>query len=162
MLRQARIDDATAIAGIYNHYVHNSIITFDEEPVEPAYFEQLIAAANDRHPWLVYAIDNEVVGYAYAGQWKSRCAYREAVESSIYLSHQHLNKGVGKALYKALLEKLATSGCYTVIGGIALPNDCSVALHEHFGFQKVAHFKAVGYKFNQRIDVAYWQLMLKT
>jgi L-amino acid N-acyltransferase YncA len=109
--------------------------------------------------WYVFALDGEVVGYAYASPWRTRCAYRLSVESTVYVSVEHPRKGIGAQLYRALLDDLRARGIHVIIGGIAQPNAASVALHERLGFEKVAHFKQVGRKFAQWIDVGYWELL---
>jgi phosphinothricin acetyltransferase len=111
-------------------------------------------------PWFVCEEDGKVAGYAYARQWRERAAYRNSVEASIYLDPSLTGKGIGSALFGALLTELRTRGFRTVIGGVSLPNEASVALLEKFGLRPVAHFKEVGYKFDRWIDVGYWQLML--
>jgi phosphinothricin acetyltransferase len=108
----------------------------------------------------VYEKEGEVVGYAYAGEWKSRCSYRYSVESSVYLKHGLSGEGIGSKLYTELFKLLETTDVHAIIGGIALPNEASVALHEKFGFEKIAHFKEVGYKFEQWVDVGYWEKIL--
>ena len=113
-------------------------------------------------PWLVAVIDEAVVGYAYATKWKERSAYRFSVESTIYLANGTEGKGVGSVLYQALFNKLKLKGINNVIGGIALPNPASVGLHEKMGMEKVAHFSKVGFKFDEWLDVGYWQLKLHT
>jgi phosphinothricin acetyltransferase len=90
----------------------------------------------------------------------ARRAYRGSVETSVYVQNGMQARGAGSALYRALLGHLARDGYHLAIGGIAQPNPASVALHEKFGFEKVAHFKEVGCKFGHWIDVAYWQLAL--
>ena len=112
-------------------------------------------------PWLVFEENEKILGYAFASEWKSRCAYKYSVECSVYLGTNYKGKGIGIQLYKEWLQKLNELNYNTVIAGIALPNDASIKFHEKFGFEKVAHFKEVGYKFNKFIDVGYWQLDLK-
>ena len=102
-----------------------------------------------------------VVGYAYATRWRARAAYRESVESSVYLAPEATGRGLGRALYDVLLPELRGSGLHAVIGGITLPNAASVALHEALGFTHVGTFREVGYKFGRRIDVGYWQKQLR-
>ena len=85
---------------------------------------------------------------------------RFSVETTIYLSSRQLGAGIGTTLYRRLLELLKTRGLHLAIGGVALPNQASIALHEKLGFQKVAHFGEVGFKFGRWIDVAYWELKL--
>ncbi len=111
-------------------------------------------------PWLVWAEAGRVLGFCYAGKWKTRHGYRYAVESSIYLHPDSTGLGIGTRLYSALLRDLRQRELHVVIGGIALPNERSVALHERMGFRKTAHFEQVGWKFNRWIDVGYWQLFL--
>ena len=111
-------------------------------------------------PWLVAEQTDQVIGYAYASKWKERCAYRYSVESTVYLDPSFTGQGIGTKLYEALLAILQRNSIHIVIGGIALPNPASVALHERLGFNKVAHFKEVGYKFNRWVDVGYWEASL--
>ena len=109
-------------------------------------------------PWLVAEDSEGITGYAYAGPWNSRCAYRHSVEVSVYLRVDATGSGIGTALYRALFDRLEAAGTHVVIAGIALPNEASVALHERFGMRQVAHFEEVGFKFGSWIDVGYWQL----
>ena len=118
---------------------------------------------SDDLPWLVAEDDSgKVIGYAYASKWRERFAYRFSAEVTAYLSPNYLGNGVGTQLYEALFSELKLRSIHSVIGGITLPNQASVALHEKFGLEKAAHFKEVGYKFNQWLDVGYWQGTLKT
>ena len=161
MLRPATVSDAAAIVGIYNHYVLNTIITFEEEAVPETEMAQRITdVLGAGLPWFVWEESGRVVGYAYASKWKSRCAYRYAVESSIYLSKDTTGRGLGTKLYVALIDALRAKGIHCIIGGIALPNDASVGISEKLGFQKIGQFKEVGWKFEQWIDVGYWELIL--
>jgi phosphinothricin acetyltransferase len=159
-IRPVETGDVQAIARIYNHYVLNSVISFEEAPVSTqdmaARIEEVRGAA--ALPWLVAECEDEVIGYAYASKWKGRCAYRHSVESGLYLDPGATGQGIGTRLYVALLAALRGRHAHVVIGGIALPNPASVALHEKCGFRKVAHFREVGFKFNQWVDVGYWQL----
>ena len=159
-IRPALKSDAAAIAEIYNYYVLETIITFEEEAVTVAEMEQRIAEISAAYPWIVFEEDDKVLGYAYASGWKSRCAYRNSVETTVYLHPDAVGKGAGTKLYKALLNQLWGRGMHTAIGGIALPNAASIALHEKMGFHKVAEFQEVGFKFNQWINVGYWQVLI--
>ncbi len=163
MIRKVRVEDAAAICNIYNYYVDDTIITFEEEAVDVAEMESRIKQINTKFPWFVYCDENnqaKVLGYAYAASWRSRSAYQYSVESSVYIDKEHAGKGIGTKLYQELINKLIPLGLHTVIGGIAIPNDDSIKLHKRLGFEKVAHFNQVGKKFNQWIDVEYWQLSL--
>lgn len=161
MIRPATEADAAAIAAIYNPYIADTVISFEEQPVS---VEEMAGRIRDilatGYPWLVMELDGGIVGYAYAGGWKTRAAYRYSVECTVYLDRGHTGKGCGKALYTALIGELKTLGIHSAIGGIALPNPASVALHESLGFRKVAEFHEVGYKFDRWIDVGYWELKL--
>jgi L-amino acid N-acyltransferase YncA len=159
MIRPVVADDAAVLAQIYNHYILNTHVTFEEEPVETSEMAARISTSNDGVPWLVYEAEGAVVGYAYASKWKSRCAYRYSAETTIYLRGDATGRGIGRQLYARLLEILNDSGLHSIIGGIALPNAASQRLHESLGFRKVAHFEQVGWKFNKWIDVGYWELI---
>ena len=102
--------------------------------------------------------DNQIIGYAYASKWKERSAYRFSAETSVYLDINQIGKGIGSKLYEYLLNEIKKLEIHSVIGGISLPNKPSQLLHEKFGYKKVAHYKEIGFKFNQWIDVGYWQL----
>src|SRR4029450_10891594 len=111
-------------------------------------------------PCLVAESGAGVVGYAYATKWKARSAYRFSVETTVYLAAGLGRRGLGSRLYEELFRVLKEKGVHAAIGGIALPNDASVALHEKFGMRKVAHFEQVGFKFGKWVDVAYWERIL--
>ncbi|KQQ44662.1 phosphinothricin acetyltransferase [Duganella sp. Leaf126] len=160
-MRDAVAVDAQKVADIYNHYILDTTITFEELAVTQADMAGRIADVQAAGlPWLVAEQDGVVLGYAYATKWRVRPAYRFSVESTVYLDPAFAGRGVGKALYSALLQRLTDSGCHLVIGGIALPNSGSVALHEKLGFEKVGEFAEVGFKFDRWIDVGYWQKTL--
>lgn len=160
-IREAVSGDADAIVAIYNHYILTTCISFEEQAVTAAAMAQRIADVQAAGlSWLVAEQDGQLLGYAYATKWRVRHAYRFSVESSVYLAPGLGGKGVGSRLYASLFDKLATKGYHLVIGGIALPNDASVALHEKMGFKKVAQFSEVGFKFDRWLDVGYWEKRL--
>jgi phosphinothricin acetyltransferase len=153
--------DSATIAEIYNHYIRNTLITFEEQDVTAAQIlERKTAITSTSLPWLVAEVAGQVVGYAYAGKFHSRSAYRFTVEATVYLDINAGGKGIGSKLYKTLLDQLKQQNIHSVIGVIALPNEASVRLHEKFNFKKIGHFSEVGYKFNQWLDVGYWQVIL--
>ncbi|WP_062519373.1 GNAT family N-acetyltransferase [Demequina silvatica] len=159
--------DAARIAEIYDHYVAEATATFETEPVSVDEMWARIARIQERGlPWIVSERDDAVVGYAYAGPFRDRAAYRHTLESTIYLDASARRAGVGTELYTALLERLrGLSGSehapvHSVMGVIALPHEGSVALHERLGFAHVGTIADAGYKFDRWIDVGYWQLML--
>jgi len=153
--------DLEAIAAIYSHEVEHSIATFDLEPPDRDYW--LAKLAGD-HPGdhLLVAVDtsDDVVGYAYSWSYRPRPAYSLTRETSIYLDADVRGRGVGRLLYPALLETMAVSGVHTAVALVALPNESSQHLHEACGFSYVGTMREVGYKFDQWIDVAWYQKML--
>ena len=161
MLRPCTPGDAAQICEIYNYYVRETVVTFEESPVTEVEMAQSHRRCHYPLPWLVREEGGSITGYAYATPWKARAAYRHAVECSIYLAPHSTGRGLGLRLYSAhSSQELRQKGLHCVIGGAALPNPASVALHERLGFSKVAEFREVGFKFGKWIDVAYWELML--
>ncbi|WP_234573370.1 GNAT family N-acetyltransferase [Rhodohalobacter sp. 614A] len=160
MIRNVKTSDAEQICAIYNNYITRTQVTFEEEPLAVGDIISRINSVTQNYPWLVYEEDETVLGYTYANQWKERSAYRNTVETGIYLDSDLLGKGIGSELKAVMIDELKARGFHSVISGIALPNPASIAMCEKFGFKKIAHFKEVGYKFGEWIDVAYWQLIL--
>lgn len=162
MIRPATAADAAAIAQIYNHYIANTVVTFEEAlcSAEGMAGRMRDAQAADL-PWLVAEDETgQVVGYAYASKWNGRCSYRHSVEVTVYLSPGVIACGWGSRLYEALFAQLRKRSMHVLIAGIALPNPGSVALHEKFGMEQVGHFREVGYKMGRWLDVGYWQVIL--
>ena len=160
-VRAAASADAEAVAAIYNHFVLRTIVTFEEEPVSPAEIARRMDDVREASlPWLVAERAGAVVGYAYATAWRVRRGYRYSTEVTVYVAPGAGGLGIGSLLYADLIPALEERGIHAAMGGIALPNDASVALHEKFGFKKVAHFEQVGVKFDRWIDVGYWQRIL--
>lgn len=157
-IRPVAAADADRIAEIYNHYIANTIVTFETEPLTAVQITGRIT--ENTLPWLVADSDDGLLGYAYASKWKGRCAYRYSVESTIYMDPQFVGQGVGSQLYSQLIDGISACGMHVIIGGISLPNASSVRLHEKLGFRKTGHFAEVGFKFERWIDVGYWQLTL--
>jgi phosphinothricin acetyltransferase len=163
VIRAATLEDSKAISEIYNYFITDSVITFEEQTITASDIEQRLKATYlDKLPWLVKLDEqNTVVGYAYANKWRERSAYRYTVEATVYLSSHVQGQGLGSQLYQALFEQLKQLSIQEVVGGITLPNEQSIALHEKFGMKKVAHFEKVGLKFNQWHDVGFWQVNIQ-
>jgi len=159
-IRNAAAQDAQQICDIYNHYVRATVITFEQQPVSAPEMQARIASTTAAYPWLVAERDGRLLGYAYATRWRSRSAYDHTVESTVYVADAARGTGIGRPLYIALLDALRRQAVHAVVGCIALPNPGSVALHEKCGFEKVGHFPQVGRKFDQWIDVGFWQVLL--
>lgn len=161
MIRSISLEDIAAIRAIYNHYIKTTVVSFEEEAVsidEMSNRVEQVQALD--YPWLVAEEAGRIIGYAYATVWNVRSAYKHTVLVTVYLSPDATGKGWGSKLYEALFEALKKRNVHVVIAGIAMPNQASVALHEKLGFNKIAHFSEVGFKFDQWVDVAYWQAKL--
>ena len=161
MIRPATPADAEALVNIYNYYITDTVITFEETPLTAADFTARIQKVLDGgYPYFVAEEDGRIVGYSYASQFRARVSYRYTVESTVYLDHTITGKGYGTQLYSTLINELRDRGYHLVLGGVTLPNPASQALHEKMGFQKVAHFHEVGFKFDQWLDGGFWELKL--
>ena len=161
MIRPISSSDAPAIAEIYNHYILNTTATFEEEPIKVEVMATRIANITNEYPWIVYEDNGTIIGYAYLNRLHARSAYRFTAEASVYLHREAQGLGIGTKLYKALFQTPNAAKIHSIIGGISLPNEASVRLHERFGFKKVAHYNQAGFKFEKWIDVGYWQKMME-
>lgn len=160
MIRAVKISDAEDIARIYNYYIENTVITFEEFPVSIKEIEKRIIEYTKQYPWFVYEENNKILGYCYAHAWRERASYRYSAETAIYVQENQHSKGIGTALYTHLIHDIKKRGIHTLVAGITLPNEKSEKLHEKAGFKKAAHFKEVGNKFGTWLDVGYWQLLV--
>jgi phosphinothricin acetyltransferase len=158
-IRQVKSSDAEQIAEIYNFYVLNTHHTFETKSISFREMRKRINEIIENYPYFVAEENDEILAYAYAAQYKSRCAYRNSAEVSVYVKNATKGKGLGTKLYEKLFEELSKTDVHAIIAGISLPNEASVKLHERFGFEKVAHFREVGFKFEEWIDVGYWELI---
>jgi phosphinothricin acetyltransferase len=162
MIRNVLPSDAARIAEIYNYYIENTIITFEEENIDAEEIERRIKSVQGKHfPYIVYEEDGQLLGYAYLNNWRTRSAYDITLETSIYLDINYMGRGIGTVLYKELIEKSKEINIHSLIGVISLPNEASQRIHKNLGFQLIGNFKESGLKFNKLVDVEFWQLMLK-
>jgi phosphinothricin acetyltransferase len=159
MIRSCQPSDAAQICAIYNHFIRETVVTFEEVPVAEREMAQRIEEVTERFPWFVWEQDGSIAGYAYAAPWRARAAYRFSVESTVYLSPLFTGRGIGTKLYQALIADLRGRGAHCAVGGIALPNPASIALHEKVGFSKVGQLREVGWKLGRWVDVGYWALV---
>lgn len=157
-IRDCTAADVPRVCEIYNHYIRETVVTFEETPLPVDEMARRVVEVQRRFPWLVVERDGVVAGYAYAGLWKARSAYRFAVESTVYLAPEAIGQGLGTQVYRELLDALPDCDVHRVLGCIALPNDASVRLHERLGFRKIGVFDEVGWKFGRWVDVGYWEL----
>ena len=160
-IRRAAVADAERLAVIYNYYIAHTTVSFEEDTITPAMMQQRIADVRaGGYEWFVLEDENGIQGYAYAARWKTREAYRFTAEATVYLDPECKGKGYGTQLYQVLFDDLRKRSIRSVMGVVTLPNPASAALHEKFGMKKVAHFSEVGFKFNEWLDVGFWQGML--
>ncbi len=160
MVRTLDTKDIPQILDIYNYYVLNSEVTFDDKPFSfDMFFNKVQTIAKD-FPFLVFEDNNTILGYAYGSKFRPKPGYNKTVESTVYIKHGEHGKQIGTRLYNELLNRLQKENYHVVMAVLTLPNQISVRLHEKFGFTQVAHLKEVGFKFNKWLDVGFWQLKL--
>jgi len=152
--------DATACAEIYTPHVEDSAVSFEQRAPSTADMAARIERYGVSHAWLVAERDGEVVGYAYATSFNERHAYRWSSFVSVYIAEEARGQGLGRALYEALFERLRERGIRMACAGITLPNDASVGLHEHLGFELVGVNREIGWKQGAWRDVGWYQLEL--
>ncbi|HET7539951.1 MAG TPA: GNAT family N-acetyltransferase [Polyangiaceae bacterium] len=159
-IRPALRDDCAAINEIYNHYVLHDTCTYQTEPdtlpERQAWFER----HGGQHPVLVAEQHGEVLAWGSLSAFHPRVGYRFSVEDSVYVRHDRLHRGLGKALLAELLAAARSHGHHTVIALISADKPHSLALHRSFGFAPAGLLRQAGYKFETWLDVAYLQLML--
>ncbi len=161
-IRGATEADAAAIQAIYGPIVRETAISFElEEPTVEEMARRIRTTLDQGYPYLVAREGEQVVGYAYAGAFRTRAAYQCTAETTVYVQSGLRGKGVGRALMVELISQLRAQGRHSLIAGVTLPNDGSVRLHESLGFRPVARFAEVGHKLGAHHDVGFWQLMLR-
>ena len=161
VIRLARpLSDAHQVAAIYYPYVVNTPITFESEPPDGTEMRSRITSVMEKYPWLVCEHDGEVMGYTYGSMFRSRPAYNWSVETTVYVREAAHGLGIGSALYSSLTECLRLQGFISSVAVIALPNEASVYLHEHLGFQKDGVLPKAGFKEGVWHDVGIWWLLL--
>ena len=159
-VRDATAADAAACAAVYGPYVRETAVSFEAVPPTPEEMAGRIASAQEQHAWLVAESGGRVVGYAYAGRFKERAAYDWSCEVSAYVDREARGGGVGRALYTALLTRLADLGYRTAAAGATLPNAGSEAFHLAMGFEPVGTWRRIGWKHGEWRDVAWFQRVL--
>ena len=160
-IRPATEQDLTAITQIYNDAIANTTATFDTEPKTVEERLQWFNNHDQLHPVIVAEINNSVIGWATLSKWSDRCAYDSTAEVSVYVHHDHRDKGVGKRLLEVLTLEGEKSGLHTLISRITQGNEKSIYLHERLGFENVGVLKEVGKKFGNYLDVHILQKVFK-
>lgn len=161
MIRPAQLQDAGNIAEIYNYYIKNTVITFEEELVSRSDMEERMQKVwKKKLPFIVVEDNCTIIGFAYLGTWRERSAFDITAETSIYLHKDHLGNGLGSKLYKELIARSLETDLHSLVSAISLPNDISRAIHQKLGFKPIGNFERTGLKFGKLIDVEFWQLDL--
>jgi L-amino acid N-acyltransferase YncA len=160
-IRAANPGDAAGVHAIYAPVVRDTVISFEYDAPDVGEMRSRIAKVQDAgYPWLVADDDGVVIGYAYAGPFRSRTAYDWTCEVSVYIHHDHRGRGIGALLYGKLFAVLRRQGFRVAIAGATWPNRASEALHLRFGFRQVGLFPGIGWKQGAWHDVIFWQLDL--
>lgn len=159
-MRKVTLQDARAIAGIYNYYIEHTTSTFEQEPVSEEEIRNRILSISSRYPYYVEESGGQVTGYCYAHLWKERAAYARTLETTVYVAPGEERKGIGTRLMNRLIDDCRQAGIHSLIACITADNHPSLLLHEHLGFVQVSRFQEVGFKFGRWLDIVDCQLLL--
>lgn len=160
-IRPVTLSDAEAIVEIYNHFISNTTITFETEPITAEEMTRRIEEISARFPYFVYEKDGKILGYCYAHLWKERAAYSKTLETTIYLHKDATHQGIGSLMVRHLIDLCRTQGYHALIACITEGNEASVRMHEKLGFRKVAEYEQVGNKFGKWLGVVDMEILLK-
>jgi phosphinothricin acetyltransferase len=153
--------DAEELLSIYKPFILNTPITFECDVPTVEQFTERISSIQKAYPYLVCKQNGRIVGYAYASKHRERSAYRWSFDTSVYIDPTYQRKGIGTALYTALLALCKAQGFRNAYAIITYPNDNSIRLHEKFGFDLIGKCNSVGFKLNKWLDVVYMELVLQ-
>jgi phosphinothricin acetyltransferase len=162
-IRPAREADLPEILEIYNHVILNTTAVYAYEPhtleMRKAWYE---AKIRDGHPLIVAEDAGRVVGLSTYGPFRAWPAYKYTVENSVYVAADRRGKGIARLLIQPLIDTARSQHYHAIIAGIDAANEASLRLHRSFGFEEVAHFREVGYKFGRWLDLKFLELLLET
>lgn len=153
--------DAVGCAAIYAPFVEATAISLEERVPTAADLAARMRRIEQTHPWLVAEHRDRVAGFAYACPHRERAGYRWATEVTVYVDPAFQRQGIGRTLYRHLLDLVYRQGLWVACAGIGLPNEASVSLHESLGFLPVGVYRNIGYKLGRWWDVGWWQLALR-
>lgn len=159
-IRPLRLEDAKDIASIYSYYVTHTSITFDTNPPDEKDMSSRLNGIYKLFPAFVAEENGQIVGYCYAHTWKEKAAYSPTIETTVYIHPKHTKKGYSTLLMKTLIEACRKQNIHALIACITYPNPNSIQMHERLGFKKVSHFKEVGKKFGQWLDVVDYEFII--
>ena len=159
-LRDATPADLPAINDVYNHYVLTCTCTYQVTPATLAEREEWFAGRGARHPVIVAEENGEVLAWGSLSAFHKREAYAATVENSVYVSHRHQRRGLGRAVLEELIRRARAAGVHSIVAGISADQEGSIALHTRLGFAPAGLLREVGGKFGRTLDVIYMQLLL--
>lgn len=148
MIRYVEEKDYKEITDIYNYYIKNTNISFEEDELSYDNMRKRIDSIKKKFPYIVYEEDGTILGYAYLNYFSERSAYRFSLDLSIYLKNGELTKGIGSALYNEIENIARKNGIKKIISCITLSNDRSISFHKKMGFSECGRMNNVGYKHN--------------
>jgi phosphinothricin acetyltransferase len=162
IIRLANATDIDSLHGLRNHYICNSYATFDEELMSKEVVSTWMISFNDTGPYRLFVASEagRLLGFAGSQQYRNHPAFRKTVETSIYVAHEAIGRGVGAALYKHLFEQISGEDLYCAVVGIALPNEASVRLHQKMGFKEVGTFSNYAIKNGHYVSSVWMQRTL--
>ncbi len=159
-IRKVRPADAAAIAAIYNHYVLETTVSFEFQPVAVREMRRRIAEISQSYPYYVCEEGGAVVGYCYAHAWKERPAYAQTFETTVYVAPGCRGRGIGRMLMERLVADCRAAGCHALVACITAENLQSIAFHSRLGFARASLFRQVGRKFGRWLDVVDYEMLL--
>jgi L-amino acid N-acyltransferase len=161
IVRDARADDLPQLLAIYNDIILHTTAVYDYEPhtleMRKAWFK---TKKEQGFPIFVAEREKQIIGFSSIGPFRAWQAYKYTVENSVYVAVSERGKGIGKLLMPPLIQAAKNLKLHTIVAGIDAANDASIRLHRHFGFEEVAHFKEVGWKFDRWLDLKFLQLIV--
>ncbi|KIC93423.1 GNAT family N-acetyltransferase [Flavihumibacter solisilvae] len=160
-IRNAAEQDLPQLLGIYNEIIANTTAVYDYDPhtleMRRKWFE---TKQEQGFPVFVAEEADKIVGFSSIGPFRAWAAYKYTVENSVYVASDQRGKGIGKLLMPPLIQAARHLNLHTIVAGIDASNDASIRLHQYFGFEEVAHFRQVGFKFDRWLDLKFLQLII--
>jgi L-amino acid N-acyltransferase YncA len=162
-IRLAKEKDLPEILEIYNDIILNTTAVYDYQPHTLDMRRSWYAAKmKDGYPVFIAEKDNAVAGFSSIGPFRAWAAYKYSIENSVYVASDQRGKGIGKLLLPPLLKAAGEKNLHAIIASIDANNAASIRLHQSFGFEEVAHFRQVGFKFGAWLDLKFFELILDT
>lgn len=159
-IRKATFCDLERITEIYNWAVENTTASFDINPQTIEQRAKWFEEHDERHPLIVYEVENKVVGYASLSEFRSKEGYRNSCELSVYIDPEFHNQGIGNKLMEKIIKLGSEVGFHVIISSVCADNKVSIKMHEKFGFEPCGYMKEVGFKFGRYLDSIFYQLFV--